>query len=101
MIFMVVLLVALTACQTTPPRVEVITLPSFDTVRPDRPVLRDVDLEDAPVPEELLLNYNDLATYAINLEKYFWGDPEKERIGAEETYKQIISIYTDLLAGKE
>lgn len=64
--------------------------PSFEIVRPSRPVLEKVEIpEGTTIPDSLLRNYNALVTYALNLEDYAWGG---ESLGGLEKY------ISDLLA---
>lgn len=64
--------------------------PTFEIVRPFRPVLEKVVIsEETTIPDSLLRNYNALATYALNLEDYAWGG---DSLGGLEKY------VSDLLA---
>jgi len=64
----------LVSCSSTRASAPVVEAPSFEMVRPSRPVLEQVDIPQGTViPDALLRNYNALAMYALDLEDYAWG----------------------------
>lgn len=71
---LVMILVSCSSIKPAPPGIEP---PSFEMVRPSRPVLEQVIIpEGTVIPDSLLRNYNALAMYALDLEDYAWGGSE-------------------------
>ena len=69
--------ILLSSCSSFKPVSPGIDPPSFEMVRPARPVLEQVIIpEGTVIPDSLLRNYNALAMYALDLEDYAWGGSE-------------------------
>lgn len=84
--------ILLSSCSSTKPVPPGIEPPSFEMVRPSRPVLEQVIIpEGTVIPDSLLRNYNALAMYALDLEDYAWGG---DAFGGLERYaSELIGIY--------
>lgn len=68
------LAILLGSCSSIKPVNLGIEAPSFEMVRPPRPVLEQVIIPQGTViPDALLRNYNALAMYVLDLEDYAWG----------------------------
>ena len=79
--------ILLSSCSSTKPVPPKIEPPSFEMVRPSRPVLEQVIIpEGTVIPDSLLRNYNALAMYALDLEDYAFG-------GLERYASELIGIY--------
>lgn len=64
----------LSSCSSIKPVSTGIEPPSFEMVRPSRPILEHVIIPQGMViPDAMLRNYNALAMYALDLEDYAWG----------------------------
>ncbi|MGH0053805.1 MAG: hypothetical protein ACQ5SW_10490 [Sphaerochaetaceae bacterium] len=79
----------LSSCSSLETTAPVIEPPSFEMVRPARPVLEQVEIPQGTViPDSLLHNYNTLAVYALALEEYAWGG---QTFGGLEKYVTDIA----------
>ena len=68
------LAILLSSCSSFKPVSPGIEPPSFEMVRPSRPVLEPVIIpQGTAIPDAMLRNYNALAMYALDLEDYAWG----------------------------
>ena len=68
------LAILLVSCSSIKPVSPGIEPPSFEMVRPSRPVLEPVIIpQGTAIPDAMLRNYNALAMYALDLEDYAWG----------------------------
>ncbi|MEA4864169.1 MAG: hypothetical protein VB088_02085 [Sphaerochaeta sp.] len=85
------LAILLSSCSSIKPANPGIELPSFEMVRPPRPVLEQVIIPQGTViPDAMLRNYNALAMYALDLEDYAWGG---DKFGGLEKYvEELIGI---------
>lgn len=79
------------SCSSIKPMNPGIEPPSFEMVRPSRPVLEQVIIPQGTViPDSMLRNYNAMAMYALDLEDYAWGGDEYG--GLEKYVSELIGI---------
>ena len=84
----------LVSCSSIKPMSPGIAPPSFEMVRPSRPVLEPVIIPQGTIiPDALLRNYNALAMYALDLEDYAWGCDE---YGGLEKYVDDLTAICNL-----
>ena len=84
----------LSSCSSIKPVSTGIEPPSFEMVRPSRPILEHVIIPQGMViPDAMLRNYNALAMYALDLEDYAWGG---ETLGGLEKYVMDIAAICNL-----
>ena len=82
------------SCSSIKPVNPGIEAPSFEMVRPPRPILEQVIIPQGTViPDALLRNYNSLAMYALDLEDYAWGGDE---FGGLEKYVDNLTAICNL-----
>jgi len=87
------LAILLASCSTTKAVPGNIDIPTWETVRPPRPVLEPVTISTGmEIPSMMLRNYNAVVTYSLDLEDYAWGG---ETTGGLEQYiRDIASLYS-------
>ncbi|WP_428592383.1 hypothetical protein [Sphaerochaeta sp.] len=80
------------SCSSIKPVSPGIEPPSFEMVRPPRPLLEQVTIPQGTViPDSMLRNYNALAMYALDLEDYAWGGDSPG--GLEKYVVDIMDVY--------
>lgn len=88
------LAMVLGSCSIIKPVSPGIEPPSFEMVRPSRPVLEPVIIPQGKIiPDALLRNYNALAMYALDLEDYAWGG---DTFGGLEKYVDDLTAICNL-----
>ena len=86
------LAIPLASCSTTKAMPTNIDLPTWEAVRPVRPVLEPVTISiGMEIPPTMLRNYNAVVTYALDLEDYAWGGETPG--GLEQFIKDFAGVY--------